>query len=55
MIILGDCFHPMILDAFGPAWWTHRGSVIALFSACLMLPLCFPTTLGAIAGARPGD
>ncbi|KAI7840595.1 hypothetical protein COHA_005745 [Chlorella ohadii] len=50
MIILGDCFQPLLEGHFGQVWWTARRFVIPALSAATMLPLCFPRTLDAISG-----
>ncbi|KAL4451420.1 hypothetical protein ABPG77_009492 [Micractinium sp. CCAP 211/92] len=50
LIILGDCFQPMLEQAFGQEWWTERNVVILALSTAFMLPLCFPRTLNAISG-----
>ncbi|PSC71694.1 AAAP family transporter: amino acid [Micractinium conductrix] len=50
LIILGDCFQPMLAAAFGQVWWTERDVVIAGMATAFMLPLCFPRTLNAISG-----
>jgi amino acid permease len=48
LIILGDCFQPMVAEAFGQTWWTARDPVILGLATAFMLPLCFPRTLHAI-------
>ncbi|KAL4420656.1 hypothetical protein ABPG75_010312 [Micractinium tetrahymenae] len=50
LIILGDCFQPLLEQAFGQVWWTERNTVILALSSAFMLPLCFPRTLKAISG-----
>lgn len=50
MIILGDCFQPLLEGHFGQVWWTARRAVIPALSVTTMLPLCFPRTLDAISG-----
>lgn len=52
LIILGDCFQPMLAGHFGLVWWTQRSLVIAALASAFMLPLCFPRTLHAISGGR---
>ncbi|KAI3436527.1 hypothetical protein D9Q98_005944 [Chlorella vulgaris] len=48
LVIIGDSFQPLLLAAFGSAWWTGRSAVIAGVSLTCVLPLCFPTRLGAL-------
>lgn len=50
LIILGDCFQPMLAQTFGQVWWTERDLVIFVLATLFMLPLCFPRTLDAISG-----
>jgi amino acid permease len=50
LVIIGDSFQPLLLAAFGSAWWTGRSAVIAGVSLTCVLPLCFPTRLGALKG-----
>jgi amino acid permease len=50
LIILGDCFAPLLAGLLGQAWYTQRDVVILAISCATILPLCFPRTLSAIAG-----
>lgn len=50
LIILGDCFQPLLLQAFGDTWFTKRDMVISFISCACILPLCFPRRLTALAG-----
>ena len=49
LIILGDSFEPLLLAAFGGP---PRQASIAFISCAIILPLCFPRTLGALAGRQ---
>lgn len=48
LIILGDSFRPLLLEAFGPAWWTSRAATIAGIGCAVILPLSFKTQLGGL-------
>lgn len=50
LIIIGDVFTPLLEGALGAAWYTQRDVVIAAVSTTLVLPLCFPRSMSAIAG-----
>lgn len=52
LIILGDCFQPLLASILGEgSWLAQRDTVIGLISTVFILPLCFPRTLTALAGA----
>lgn len=46
----GDTFHPILLQAFGRAWWTSRDAAIVAVASCCILPLTFRSSLGALRG-----
>lgn len=48
LIIVGDSFRPLLLQAFGDAWWTSRAATITGISCAVILPLSFKTRLGAL-------
>jgi len=50
LIILGDCFTPVLTSILGAAWFTQRDFVILAASSLCILPLCFPRSLTALAG-----
>lgn len=50
LVITGDSFQPLLLSAFGQAWWTSRAAVITGVSCTCILPLCFARQLGALRG-----
>ncbi|EFN58616.1 hypothetical protein CHLNCDRAFT_50436 [Chlorella variabilis] len=50
LVIVGDSFQPLLLAAFGAAWWTRRAAVITGIGCTCILPLCFPTRLAALKG-----
>lgn len=50
LIIVGDSFRPLLLQAFGDAWWTSRAATITGISCAVILPLSFKTRLGALKG-----
>lgn len=47
LIILGDCFHPILSRLFGHVWYTSRKAAITGVGTFLVLPLCFAETLSA--------
>ena len=47
LVILGDCFHPLLSHFFGAAWWTSRRAAIAGVGTTVVLPLCFPDSIAA--------
>ncbi|KAL4457498.1 hypothetical protein ABPG75_012363 [Micractinium tetrahymenae] len=48
LIIVGDSFRPLLLEAFGHAWWTSRAATIAGLGCAVILPLSFKTQLGGL-------
>ncbi len=52
LMILGDCFSPLLKAAAGDVWWAERDAVIAGVGTLVVLPLCFPRSLDAISGVR---
>ncbi|KAL4440716.1 hypothetical protein ABPG77_000425 [Micractinium sp. CCAP 211/92] len=48
LIILGDSFRPLLLEACGDVWWTSRPAVIVGISSAVILPLSFKTHLGGL-------
>lgn len=51
LIIVGDSFRPLLLEAFGATWWTTRTATICGIGCAIILPLSFKTRLGALKGA----
>jgi hypothetical protein len=50
LVILGDCFHPILSKLLGSTWYTTRNSAIISIGTAAVLPLCFAESLSAAAG-----
>ena len=50
LVILGDCFHPLVSKLLGTTWYTTRKAVIATTGTAFVLPMCFAESLSAAAG-----
>lgn len=49
LVILGDCFHPLISRVLGATWYTTRKAAIISIGTAVVLPMCFAESLSAAA------
>lgn len=50
LVILGDCFHPLLSRVLGSTWYTTKQAAIISVGSAVVLPTCFAESLSAAAG-----
>jgi amino acid permease len=49
LVILGDCFHPLLSRVLGATWYTTKKAAIVSVGTAVVLPMCFAESVSASA------